>query len=182
MILVRLCKIALVGSVAFFFSLVAYGNIADYDANWQFEQHVLSMDTTFPNSSLRARAITDPALQTGGYWLIIATEALVAVLLWAGALCLLAVIGSRQFDRAKAIAVAWPQPRISALCRWFRRCRRRVVRDVAIANLERPAEGLRVHRHDRGRSCCLAAVRRGDRLAVSARAIARCTMSSVPSY
>jgi len=106
MILVRLCKIALVGSVAFFFSLVAYGNIADYDANWQFVQHVLSMDTTFPNSSLRARAITDPALQTGGYWLIIATEALVAVLLWAGALRLLAVIGSRQFDRAKAIAVA----------------------------------------------------------------------------
>ena len=105
MILVRLCKIALVGSVAFFFSLVAYGNIADYDANWQFVQHVLSMDTTFPNSSLRARAITDPALQTGGYWLIIATEALVAVLLWAGALRLLAVIGSRQFDRAKAIAV-----------------------------------------------------------------------------
>ena len=64
MILVRLCKIALVGSVAFFFSLVAYGNITDYDSNWQFVQHVLSMDTTFPNSSLRARAITDPALQT----------------------------------------------------------------------------------------------------------------------
>ena len=106
MILVRLCKIALVGSVAFFFSLVAYGNIADYDANWQFVQHVLSMDTTFANSSLRSRAITDPSLQTGGYWLIIATEALVAALLWADAVRLLAVIGSRQFDRAKAIAVA----------------------------------------------------------------------------
>ena len=106
MILVRLCKIALVGSVAFFFSLVAYGNITDYDSNWQFVQHVLSMDTTFANSSLRSRAITDPSLQTGGYWLIIATEALVAALLWAGAVRLLAAIGSRQFDRAKVIAVA----------------------------------------------------------------------------
>jgi len=104
--LVRLCKIALTGSVAFFFSLVAYGNIADYDSNWQFVQHVLSMDTTFPNSSLHWRAINNPSIQAAGYWLIIATEALVAVLLWAGAIRLLAAVGSRLFDRAKAIAVA----------------------------------------------------------------------------
>jgi predicted small integral membrane protein len=67
MILVRLCKIALIASVAFFFSLVAYGNITDYDSNWQFVQHVLSMDTTFLNSSLHWRAITNPAVQAAGY-------------------------------------------------------------------------------------------------------------------
>jgi predicted small integral membrane protein len=106
MTLIRLCKIALVGSVAFFFSLVAYGNITDYDSNWQFVQHVLSMDTTFPNSSLHSRAISDPAVQAGGYWLIIATEVVVAMLLWAGAVRLLAAIGSRRFDHAKAIAIA----------------------------------------------------------------------------
>lgn len=105
MIVIRLCKIALVASVALFFSLVAFGNIIDYESNWQFVQHVLSMDTTFPNSSLHWRAIVDPTLQTAGYWLIIATEALVAALLWAGTVRLLATTGSRDFNRAKAMAV-----------------------------------------------------------------------------
>src|SRR5262245_12313486 len=106
MILVRLCKIALVASVAVFFSLVAYGNLADYDSNWQFVQHVLSMDTTFPNSNLHWRAITDPTIQTAAYWLIIGAEALAALLLWTGALRLLGALGSARFDRAKGVAIA----------------------------------------------------------------------------
>jgi len=105
MVFVRLCKIALVGSVALFFSLVAFGNITDYGSNWAFVQHVLSMDTTFPNSSLHWRAVTDPSLQQAGYSAIIAAEALVAALLWVGCLRLLAAIGGQNFDRAKAIAI-----------------------------------------------------------------------------
>lgn len=105
MFLVRLCKAGLVGSIALFFSLVAYGNIADYDSNWQFVQHVLSMDTTFPHSGLHLRAIIDPTIQSAAYWLIIATETLVALLLWAGTVRLLAAIGSRDFNRAKALAI-----------------------------------------------------------------------------
>jgi predicted small integral membrane protein len=106
MILVRLCKIALVASVALFFSLVAFGNFTDYGSNWQFVQHVLSMDTTFPNSSLHWRSIANPTAQAAGYWLIIATETLVALLLWAGCLLLLAAIGGEDFNRAKALAVS----------------------------------------------------------------------------
>ena len=105
MVLIRLCKIALVAAVALFFTLVAFGNITDYNSNWQFVQHVLSMDTTFPDSSLHWRAITDPGIQTVGYWAIIATEIVVAILLWAGALRLLGVITSTDFNRAKPIAV-----------------------------------------------------------------------------
>jgi predicted small integral membrane protein len=67
MIVVRSCKIALVAAVALFFTLVAVGNITDYDSNWQFVQHVLSMDTTFPDSKIHWRAITDPAIQQAGY-------------------------------------------------------------------------------------------------------------------
>jgi predicted small integral membrane protein len=106
MIVVRLCKIALVAAIAAFFSLVAFGNLTDYGSNWQFVQHVLSMDTTFPNSNLHWRAIVDPTLQTAGYWLIIATEALAALLLWVGCARLLATIGGEDFHRAKAVAVA----------------------------------------------------------------------------
>ena len=105
MLLVRLCKIALVAAVALFFSLVAFGNVTDYDSNWQFVQHVLSMDTTFPNSGLHWRAIVDPKVQAAGYWLIIAAETLAAVLLWAGSARLLAAIGGEGFNAAKTIAV-----------------------------------------------------------------------------
>jgi predicted small integral membrane protein len=106
MVIVRLCKIAFVAAVALFFTLVAFGNLTDYDSNWQFVQHVLSMDTTFPDSSLHWRAITDPTLQTAGYWLIIATEIVAAILLWAGTLQLLGSLASDGFNRAKSVAVA----------------------------------------------------------------------------
>ncbi|MBN8994704.1 MAG: DUF2165 domain-containing protein [Rhizobiales bacterium] len=105
MVLIRLCKIAFVAAVALFFTLVAFGNITDYNSNWQFVQHVLSMDTTFPDSSLHWRAITDPTIQTAGYWAIIATEIVVAILLWAGALRLLGAITGTDFNRAKTIAI-----------------------------------------------------------------------------
>lgn len=102
---IRLCKVALVAAIALFFTLVAYGNIADYDSNWQFVRHVLSMDTIFPDSTLRWRAITDPSVQEFGYWLIIATQIVVAILLWAGVLRLLANLRGPNFDRARSLAV-----------------------------------------------------------------------------
>src|SRR5580692_4439033 len=105
MIVVRLCKIALVASIALFFSFVAFDNISDYDSNWQFVQHVLSMDTTFPDSTLRWRAIIDPDIQRAAYWLIIATQVNTAVLLWLGTTCLLATIRADRFSRAKTPAV-----------------------------------------------------------------------------
>ena len=103
--IVRLCKTALVAAVAFFFTLVAYGNLADYGSNWQLVQHVLSMDTTFPDSTLRWRAITDPSLQRLAYLLIIATEIVVALILWFGTLRLLANLSRPDFSAATTTAV-----------------------------------------------------------------------------
>jgi predicted small integral membrane protein len=102
---IRLCKVALVAAVEFFFTLVAHGNIADYNSNWQFVHHVLSMDTVFPDSTLRWRAITDPSVQELAYWLIIATQIAVAILLWVGVLRLLANLRSPKFDHARSTAV-----------------------------------------------------------------------------
>jgi predicted small integral membrane protein len=106
MIVVRLCKIALVASIALFFTFVAFGNITDYESNWQFVRHVLSMDTTFPDSKLHWRAITDPRIQQAAYWLIIATQIGTAALLWLGTLLLLATVGTDGFARARTPAVA----------------------------------------------------------------------------
>jgi predicted small integral membrane protein len=63
------------------------------------------MDTTFPDSALRWRAITDPSIQTAAYWLIIAAEIVVALVLWLGVLRVLANIGRPDFSRATATAV-----------------------------------------------------------------------------
>ncbi len=106
MILVRSCKIALVAAVALFFTVVAFGNITDYASNWQFVQHVLSMDTIFPHSALHWRAIADPAIQRAAYWLIIATQLGVAALLWLGCFRLSTALRSTAFTNARQWAIA----------------------------------------------------------------------------
>ena len=52
----RIMKSLLVGSVALFALLVALNNVIDYGSNFPFVQHVLSMDTTFPDNTPRHRA------------------------------------------------------------------------------------------------------------------------------
>jgi predicted small integral membrane protein len=64
------------------------------------------MDTTFPQSTLRWRAITNPSVQAAGYWVIIGSEILIAVILWLGVASLLRSIDSTDFARAKATAAA----------------------------------------------------------------------------
>lgn len=103
---IRLTRTAFVAAIAAFFTLVAFGNVTDYDSNWLFVQHVLSMDTIFADSTLRWRAITSPGLQTAAYWLIIAWEAATALVLWVGVARLLAARGSATaFARARPTAV-----------------------------------------------------------------------------
>lgn len=59
---------------------VLMGNLMDYDSNYQFVKHVLSMDTTFEGNALMWRAITVPWVWTVGYIGIILAEALFAAL------------------------------------------------------------------------------------------------------
>src|SRR5690349_8187187 len=72
--MIRLCKTALVAAACVFFILVALGNVTDYGSNWAFVQHVLAMDTIFPDSTLKWRVITDARLVAAAYWLIICWE------------------------------------------------------------------------------------------------------------
>ncbi|HSH90792.1 MAG TPA: DUF2165 domain-containing protein [Ramlibacter sp.] len=105
---IRSAKVAMVAAIALFATLVAFGNVTDYGTNLVFVQHVLAMDTTFPNSSIRYRAISSPELQHAAYVLIIAVEAVIAVLCWMGALALAKKLRSdaAAFRKAKSMAVA----------------------------------------------------------------------------
>jgi predicted small integral membrane protein len=105
---VRLSKIILVAAIALLASLVAFGNLTDYGTNFAFVQHVLQMDTVFPDTTIRWRAIDNPALHHAAYWLIIAAEALTALLCWLGAWRLLQRVSApaAAFNAAKGVAVA----------------------------------------------------------------------------
>ena len=52
MLITRIAKIVMCLVLAVFCLLVAYDNVADYNANYEFVQHVMSMDTTFPGNEL----------------------------------------------------------------------------------------------------------------------------------
>jgi predicted small integral membrane protein len=79
--MLRLPKVVMVGGLAAYALLVAFGNITDYGSNFTFIQHVMSMDTTFPGNHLMYRAITAPLLHNVAYCAIIAGEALTGVVL-----------------------------------------------------------------------------------------------------
>ncbi|MGK0603572.1 DUF2165 family protein [Yokenella regensburgei] len=105
--MIRLSKALLVCAIAFFASLVAFGNITDYATNFQFVHHVLMMDTIFPNASIHYRAIETPWLQKAGYILIITMETATAILCWVGGLRLLfSLKKEEEFYAAKKVAVA----------------------------------------------------------------------------
>jgi len=106
--IVRMTKALLVFMVGVFALLVGIDNIIDYDTNFTFVQHVMSMDTTFPNSALRWRAITNPTLHDVGYAFIIALELVTGILCFWGARRLWSArrAPAAYFNASKDLAVA----------------------------------------------------------------------------
>jgi len=80
----RTIKFLLVFGVAFFYTLVVFNNITDYDSNYQFVRHTLMMDSTFPGNHGMWRAINRPLIHTVFFLSIIAWETITMVLCWWG--------------------------------------------------------------------------------------------------
>jgi predicted small integral membrane protein len=106
--IVRAAKVLLVLMIGLFSLLVGIDNVVDYQTNYAFVQHVMSMDTIFPTSTLTWRAISSPTLYHVVYALIIAAE------LAAGVLCVLGAwllwqersASAARFNAAKQLAIA----------------------------------------------------------------------------
>jgi predicted small integral membrane protein len=103
----------LVACNALYIFLVALGNITDYDTNYAFVQHVLSMDTTNFGAAegtgldpdVMWRAITDPVIWNVAYiGLIIWESAAAIVLIAACVLWLRAFIVHGNFDLARTLS------------------------------------------------------------------------------
>lgn len=119
MIAVRIAKFLLILSSGTFCLLVGYNNVVDYNSNFVFVEHVLSMDTTFPENVVRAnRALSNPQLHHLTYWLIIAAEMTMGLICVSGALWLLPVLRgpAEAFNNAKGIAITGLA---AAFCFWF---------------------------------------------------------------
>jgi predicted small integral membrane protein len=103
----RIAKILLVFGVAFYYVLIVFNNLTDYDSNYQFVRHVLMMDSTFPGNRGMWRAINTPAVHTAFYLLIIAWEAVSMILCLAGGARLTAALwkSPAAFNAAKRTAI-----------------------------------------------------------------------------
>lgn len=103
----RLLKLSLVASLALFHLLVVIDNVIDFQTNFEFVRHVLSMDSTFPGTHAHARAITSPAFHVPLYVAIIVWEAMAGVLLAWGCVNLLRkrLAQPPDFHSAKRVAI-----------------------------------------------------------------------------
>ena len=106
--IVRLSKAMLTLSAGIFGLLAGLDNIIDYETNFAFVRHVLSMDTTFPDGGLRWRALTGAWVHHAAYVAIIVSELAVGIVCVLGAWRIFAARArpAQSFNGAKATAIA----------------------------------------------------------------------------
>jgi predicted small integral membrane protein len=106
--IVQLCQILFVALIGAFALLVALNNVRDPQSNLRLVEHVLGMDSVLPDTRLKSRAILSPAAQRAAFWLLVAAEAVSAVLCLYGAALLAGKLGSppAEFHAAKGFAFA----------------------------------------------------------------------------
>jgi predicted small integral membrane protein len=106
--IVQLCQTLFVALIGLFAALVAYNNLRDPASNLRLVEHVLAMDSVFPDTRLKDRAIASPLAHRVAFWLIVAVEALTAALclVGAGILGLAHGAAAADFHAAKSVAFA----------------------------------------------------------------------------
>lgn len=104
---IKLSKIILLFFIGIFGVLVFLGNILDYNSNYYFVKHVLSMDTVFPDNKLKYRAITSEFWHKIGYAFIITLEGIFGLLALIGAGQMLKGIIKQNYcyNRGKMVAI-----------------------------------------------------------------------------
>jgi len=103
-----MAKALLLAGVGLYYALVVFNNLTDFDSNYQFVRHVLSMDSTFPGNRGMWRAMPSPAFHLAFYLGIIAWEIVTTILLWWGVVQLMRALRLpvAAFNKAKRIPIA----------------------------------------------------------------------------
>lgn len=105
--IIRLSKSLCVCAIALFISFTAFNNLTDYNTNFLFVQHVLTMDAIFPNANVKYRAINSPPFHHIVYITIISIEIIAALICWWGAFILFKNINKNAvaFNQSKKWAI-----------------------------------------------------------------------------
>jgi len=105
---VHLCQILMVALVGAFALLVTLNNLRDPQSNLRLVEHLMSMDTVFPDSRLKSRAVVSPLAHRIAFGLIVAVEGITALLCLGGAAMLARKLGAgaAEFHAAKTVAFA----------------------------------------------------------------------------
>ena len=105
--LIRYSKVLLMAYISFFGLLVMIHNFFDYDSNYVYVAHILSMDTTTANDNIMYRAIDSPYLHHRIYWFIITMEVTYTVLCLMGTYHLYRKINdsAEAFHEAKKFSI-----------------------------------------------------------------------------
>ena len=103
----RIAKSLLLAGIALFNALVVFNNLTDFNSNYQFVRHVLSMDSTFQGNHGMYRALQSPEWHFAFYGSIIAWEIAATILLWLGFARLLRArnLSASKFNAAKKISI-----------------------------------------------------------------------------
>jgi len=103
----RTAKILLLAGIALFYLLVVFNNLTDFNSNYQFVSHVLSMDSTFPGNRGMWRALPSPTTHLVFYFSIIVWECTTTILLWWSVIALLGALRRPpvSFNAAKRVAI-----------------------------------------------------------------------------
>jgi len=116
--LFRFAKAISVAAIGLLSLLVVIGNTTDYYTNYHFVEHVMKMDTIFPDSNVHYRSINNSFLFHAGYIFIILMEAFMAFCCIKGSWLLFKKIKSdpATFHASKNWAVAGI---ITGIIIWF---------------------------------------------------------------
>jgi predicted small integral membrane protein len=102
----RLSKVVMLLAFALYTGLVAIGNLTDYGSNFSLVEHVLRMDTTFPDNRVMWRAIESSLLHHVVYGFIIFIEIVIALLCCMGGLRLLQNLNDPlAFNQSKSYGI-----------------------------------------------------------------------------
>jgi predicted small integral membrane protein len=103
----RTAKMLLLAAIGFYYALVVFNNVTDFDSNYQFVRHVLSMDSTFPGNRGMWRAVPSPTIHLAFYLGIITWEIVTTILLGWGVVRMARTRRSsaRAFNDAKRIGL-----------------------------------------------------------------------------
>lgn len=106
--LFRIAKAISVAAIGLMSLLIIIGNTTDYYTNYHFVEHVMKMDTIFPDSNVQYRSINNSFLFHAGYIFIIFMETLMAFCCIKGSWLLFKNINSNAatFHATKNWAVA----------------------------------------------------------------------------